>query len=45
MGQGFAILGMADKNTYIVGKSKKVGGSEVECSPYYVFHPEEEVTY
>lgn len=45
MGQGFAILGMADKNTYIVGKSKKVGGSEVECSPYYVFHPEEEVAY
>lgn len=43
MGQGFAVIGMADKKTYMVGKSKKAGGSEVECSPYYVFHPEEDI--
>lgn len=45
MGEGFAILGKADKKSYIVGMYKSDGGTSQECSPYYVFHPEEEIGY
>lgn len=44
MGQGFAVLGVATKETYIVGMSKSGSGQAKECSPYYVFHPEEEIS-
>lgn len=44
MGQGFAILGVATKDTYIVGMRRTSSGQSEECSPYYVFHPEEEVS-
>lgn len=43
IGQGFAILGVADKNTYIVGMRKLDGSTEEEISPYYVFHPEGQI--